>query len=169
MTRSASPDGTAALERLLTASDPDLLAVARDALDGLDEDDDARIREVLTAWDDVPAVANLLMYPEVVAEQERMPALLRALRDDAQPYLGLAASVGLQRLAEDPMEDDPEDDEELRDEVVTALREVVARSDGALAARAQLALRLWAPERGAPLPPLVAIPSYDEWRARAAG
>ena len=164
MTRSASPDG-AGLERLLSAGDPDLLAAARDDLDGLDEQDDARIHEVLSAWEDVPAVANLLMYPEVVVEDERMPALLRGLRDDAEPYLALAASVGLQRLAEDPLEDDPEDDEELRDEVVAALRDVIARSDGALAARAQLALRLWAPDVDGPLPPLVAIPSYGEWRA----
>lgn len=160
----------ASLQDLLAASDLDALLAAREALDGLDADDDARLLTLVEQWQDVPALANVLMYPEVLPEDVRLPALLRAVRDREEPYLSLAASVGLQRLAEDPMEDDPEDDEALQAEVVAALGDLVDRGSGAVAARAGLARHLWLPrsQRGA-LPPLARIPSHQEWREQLEG
>jgi hypothetical protein len=150
------------LDDLLVAPGPEALLLAVDRLGPLDERDDARIAGVLRDGADRLAVANLLQHPELVPGALRLPALLRAVRDGDDPRLALAACVGLQRLADDPLLD-PSEDERVRAEVVAALERLVAPGAGAVADRAAVALHAWQRpgERGA-LPLLTALPSDEE-------
>ena len=84
------------LRRFLAAADPDELARARAGLDpqALPIDDPHEIEAELHDWDDVQAVANLLMYPELIAADERLAQVRRALVDE-HSYLRLAATVAV--------------------------------------------------------------------------
>lgn len=61
----------------------------------LDELDSARVRAIVTAWEDPQPVVNLLYYPLLMPEDVRREALLRGLRAP-QTYATLASIVGLQ-------------------------------------------------------------------------
>ena len=61
----------------------------------LDERDTARVRAIITTWEDPQPVVNLLRYPLLMPEDVRREALLRGLQAP-QTYATLAAIVGLQ-------------------------------------------------------------------------
>ena len=107
------------LDRLLTATDLDELMAAVDAVPPTE---DVRVADVVDAWTDVQAVANLLMVPFVIPASHRVPAVLRGLRSDG--YLRIAASVGVGHLSQVDLSDD------VRRELLDALLDVVA-SDAA--------------------------------------
>lgn len=117
------------------------------------------------------AIANILFNPELIAPELRADAVLRALAEhSAEPYLALAAVVGLQRGGWD--------DDEQRGAVADALLALVAASRAELAERASLtAGRLIDGDRAARLATLLAHPDEPvrhnalAWlsRAHAAG
>lgn len=88
--------------------------------------DAASVQAVLRAWSPVQAVANLLMYPQLIDPGSRGPNLSRGLTDE-HPYLRLAAAVGVGQLwGKQRREVD-------RPGILAALLELIQR-DGALTA-----------------------------------
>lgn len=83
------------LERFLAASDLAELVAAREAIDAIDEGDAARLHAIVAQWRDEQAVANLLMFPELLPEDDRTPALAEGLSGAHGDYAVLAAAVGL--------------------------------------------------------------------------
>jgi hypothetical protein len=88
----------ATLKAFLVTSDLDDLSEARAKLSTLDLDNQAEITRVLQEWTDTQAIANLLMYPDVIPEAERINYLFAGLRENHSKYLVLAAVVGLGQL-----------------------------------------------------------------------
>jgi hypothetical protein len=123
------------LRRFLVASDPDRLAQARAAFDPdrLSLDDRLEIEAVLHDWDDVQAIANLLMYPELIAADERIAQLRRALVDE-HTYLQLAATVAIIEIER------AEVGEDARFDLVQRLLATIAGDRGVLADRASYSL-----------------------------
>jgi hypothetical protein len=91
----------AALQAFLAAGELDDLAALRDAITTIDGDEAAALSAIVQAWSEPQAVANLLLYPELIPPPDRMPVLLRGLAAGADDYLALMAVVGLQRIAEE--------------------------------------------------------------------
>lgn len=121
-----------ALAEFLAADDLDLLMDARDRIEGITKRDAADIADIVESWSDEQAVANLLMYPEVIPERVRPAAVLRALSDEG--YLVLAAVLGVQRLSEhDEIADD------LRAGVADRLLHLLRSPIPVVAARASIA------------------------------
>lgn len=120
----------APLERVLAATDLDDLMIAAGALPP--RVDDARVTEVIEAWTEVQAVANLVMYPFVIPASHRVPAVLRGLRSEG--YLRIAASVGVGHLPQGDIGDD------VRRELLDALLDVVASDAGPAGVRASAEL-----------------------------
>jgi hypothetical protein len=88
-----------ALEALLHAADLDELQLAYDRITPqLSTDDQLEVTSVLAGWIDVQAVANLLMCPVLIPDQSRLDWLVRGLAAD-EPYLRLAAAVGVGQLS----------------------------------------------------------------------
>jgi hypothetical protein len=114
--------------RLLAATDLDELAEAY--ADLAITDHDARVRAVVEDWTDVQAVANAVMCPLVIAPDLRLPAVLRALRDEQHPYLRLAGAVGAGHLPVDDL------DEQGRRALLDALLDLVAGDAGPAGVRA---------------------------------
>lgn len=119
------------LRRFLAAADPDELARARAEIDAhlLGFDDRLEIEAVLHDWDDVQAVANLLMYPELIVADERIAQIRRALAD-GHTYLQLAATVAVMVVERAEIGDDA------RFDLVQQLLALVGSDRGVLADRA---------------------------------
>jgi hypothetical protein len=125
---------TSPVQRFLTATDLDELAERRAEIgDGLTADDLLEIEAVLHDWEDVQAIANLLMYPQLIAAADRVATLRRAFDDD-RSYLQLAATVGLGDV------DQSEFSDEVRYEIVQALLDIIASDAGTRADRASFAV-----------------------------
>lgn len=88
-----------ALDAFLGCAELDELSARRAALGALDAGDIAAIDAVLYQWSDWQALANVLMYPELIARPQLVRHLLHALEDADHDYLALAAIVGLQPLS----------------------------------------------------------------------
>lgn len=123
--------GMSGLRRFLAAADPDGLSRARADIDPhhLGFDDRLEIEAVLHDWDDVQAVANLLMYPELIVADERIGQIRRALAD-ADTYLQLAATVAVMVVER------AEIGEDARFDLVQRLLALVGSDQGVLADRA---------------------------------
>jgi hypothetical protein len=123
------------LRRFLAASDLNELARSRAGVDPaqLSADDRLEIEAVLHDWDDVQAVANLLMYPELIATDERLAHVRRALVDE-HTYIQLAATVSIVEI------DRAEFNEDARYDLVQRLLESIATDRGLLADRASYSL-----------------------------
>lgn len=119
------------LRRFLATDELDELARARADLDPdrLDLDDRLEIEAVLHDWDDLQAIANLLMYPELIAPDERVAQARRALVDE-HPYVQLAGTAAIIEI------DRAEFGEDARYELVQRLLAIIASDDGVLADRA---------------------------------
>jgi hypothetical protein len=83
------------LERFLDANDPAELVAARRAMSTVDPADDAALHVIVADWRDEQAVVNLLMYPELLAQDDRTPALAEGLSGSHGDDAVLAACVGL--------------------------------------------------------------------------
>lgn len=135
----AEPDdaelGLTPLRRFLATSDLEALARARAELnpDGFDIDDRLEIEAVLHDWDDLQAVANLLLYPELIAPDERVAQVRRALVDE-HPYLQLAGTVAIIEI------DRPEFADDARYDLAQRLLSVIGADEGVLADRASYSL-----------------------------
>ena len=95
---------SAELAGFLAEGELDRLDAARQAVGEPSGEDAAAIGRTLREWADVQAVANLLMHPDLIGEELRVPSLRRGLAEQGHPYLALAAAVGLQRVELDPDE-----------------------------------------------------------------
>lgn len=88
---------TSALESFLATAELDQLLTARNALTPADVQGQAEVLETLANWQPQQAIANLLMYPELIPAQERYACVMRGLQEKNWTYLPLAAVVGLER------------------------------------------------------------------------
>jgi len=135
----AEPDEAAAaltpLRRFLTTDELEELARARAGLDPdhLDLDDRLEIEAVLHDWDDLQAIANLLMYPELIAPDDRIAQVRRALVDE-HSYVQLAGTVAIIEIER------AEFAEDARYDLVQRLLAVIATDEGVLADRASYSL-----------------------------
>jgi hypothetical protein len=142
------------LERFLTATDLDDLQEARGEIKVISREAAAALTELVTAWDDEQALANLLMYPEVIPAPQRVFALLRALMTAPTHYLLLASLVGLRRV---------EMPREHRLAVSQRLRDLAGGEPGTVADLAATTL-----DEGDEPPLLAYIPNLAEWPAPVA-
>lgn len=132
-----SPDGVGVspLRAFLVAEDLEELAGIAAAMDiaDLDVADLLAVELVLQDWDDLQALSNLLMYPELMSREERITLLRKGL-DDERTYLQLAAMVGLMEQDATRVPDDA------RSEIVRRLTDLVASDDGIVADRSSFVL-----------------------------
>lgn len=122
-----------ALDTFFAATDLDLAAGAREALDADDAVTSVRAGAVIDAWSDRQAVANLLLYPGLIPESQRAGAIERALRGD-DGYLTVAAGVGAGQLGRERLAE-PE-----RARLVEALLDLTSSVVGLPARRAAASL-----------------------------
>ena len=140
------------LDVFLETGDLDALAVAREALDGLTAEEEARASELVLGPGGQER-ANLLMYPGLLPESVRHDALLRALREGTGSYAALAAAVGVGDVDARTLP------EERRAELLEALLDLVASDAGVAGTRAAMALQgLMTSADGADVVPLLVHP-----------
>lgn len=85
------------LQAFLHARDLDELLDLSNQLGELDETDHEIITSVLYQWQDLQAVANIMLHPRVMPRAQVLRYLIRAF-EDRHHYLSLAAAVGLRGL-----------------------------------------------------------------------
>jgi hypothetical protein len=88
------------LESFLRATDLDDLLRARSQISAVSKEDAAVLNEIIVSWEDRQAIANMLMYPELIPAANRNDALLRALHSDPSDYELLASILGVQQLGD---------------------------------------------------------------------
>jgi hypothetical protein len=123
------------LDQFLAATDLDELASVYDTwrrATGPQPDVEATIAAQLTSWSQSQGLANLLMYPLVIAPEWRLAALERALGDADNSYLRLAAIVGLDHL------DPAELPDQIRHRLAQQLLDLIASVAGVAAERASV-------------------------------
>ena len=128
----------AALSSFLAAADLDELQAARQAIRTIDRQEAAALSGIVQAWSDTQAVANLLMYPEVMPAPHRLAALLHGLDETVNEYLVLAAVVGLQRIPDDDLPD------EARPQIAARLAHLIRTRDDVIASRASVTISHYA-------------------------
>ncbi|MCA6501393.1 MAG: hypothetical protein IM585_12310 [Pseudanabaena sp. M135S2SP2A07QC] len=127
------------LKNFLEITDLDELSQAKNHISVISQNDQAAIIKILQEGANIQAIANLLMYPDLIPENERIDYILAGLRETNFTYLVLASVVGLGQL----------NIEALPVQLITQLIEQiinVTKSDsGVIAERASvfLAERLW--------------------------
>lgn len=118
------------LERFLAAQELDELGAARDEIKVITRADAGVLAQIVSDGTDEQAMANFLMYPEVIPAHLRTATVLAALQRPPTDYRLLAAVVGLGRLELDLAD---------QKSVAERLLELSARTDtliSTLAARA---------------------------------
>jgi hypothetical protein len=123
---------SANLQTFLTLTDLDELYTARETLDELDAPDRATLETILTQWEPAQAVANLLLYPELIPNPLQFPALLRGFDEPTVKYYALAATVGLARLKASQFS------AEQRAQLAQRLLQLVRTGDPLIASRAAI-------------------------------
>jgi hypothetical protein len=83
------------LERFLDANDVAELVSARRAIQAVDGDDAQTLHVIVADWRDEQAAVNLLMFPELLPDDDRTPALAEGLCGTHGDDAVLAACVGL--------------------------------------------------------------------------
>ncbi|MBD2315541.1 hypothetical protein [Phormidium tenue] len=106
---------TTNLCEFLRAEDFDDLLEINSSLLDLSNADKKQIEEILQGWKPPQAIANLLMYPNLIPENSRLSSLFRALQSPEVDYYPLAAILGLEKVAPNSLS------EETRSEVFEAL------------------------------------------------
>jgi hypothetical protein len=81
----------------LAASDLDVLLNAREAIETLGAKDVRALGELVQSWGDDQAMANLLMYPELIPDAHRTATLVEGLSGARGGYAVLAATIGLSK------------------------------------------------------------------------
>jgi uncharacterized protein DUF7010 len=127
----------ARLDALLNATDLDELLRLRHEIPALTPEESDRVAAVIREWRDRQAVSNLLFYPELIPAGIRFEALDRALHSSEDPYVALAASVGLQRVAPDDVPS------EKREAWILTLLTHAGSTSPVLARRASMTLGSW--------------------------
>ncbi|MEE3719371.1 hypothetical protein V2H45_21755 [Tumidithrix elongata RA019] len=128
-----------ALKTFLETRDLDDLLEGRANISELDRENETEILRILKEWTNIQAIANLLMYPNLIPETNRIDYVLKGLRETNFNYLVLASVVGMGELNVESLSP------QLITEVINQLI-VIAKSDrGLIAERASvfLATRLW--------------------------
>jgi hypothetical protein len=92
-----------------------------------DPESEAEIRAVLDDWADEQAISNLLMHPQLIPEDQRNADVQRGLDDVENPYVRLAAVIGIGELDLSQITDIE------RQRFVTTLLDLIA-SDGTVCA-----------------------------------
>jgi hypothetical protein len=149
---------TFTLAEFLATGDLDLLVEARAGLGDLDHSDRQIVVAVLDADDDLQAVSNLLMHPDLIPSPHRVAQVLRALAGDSHDYSTLAAAVGAARLADLPDTTTPE-----RELISHALQTLATHGDGLTARRAAVSLTSYRASGGEP-PLLDHLPNLTDWQ-----
>jgi hypothetical protein len=108
------------LSRFLAADDLDELAAAREEITEITRDDAHTLEAIVDAQTDRQALANLLMYPDVIPEHQRAGAMFDALSGDVSDYLTLAAAVGVGHV---------EFDDDMRAQVAGRLLDIARNAD----------------------------------------
>jgi hypothetical protein len=127
-----------ALDAFVAAGELDHLATLRDEITTIDRQEAAELSGILHAWSDPQAIANLLLYPELIPAADRLPSLLRGLAADAHDYVALAATVGVQRIDEDEIPS------ELRGQISAQLVRLIEQGAGPIPSRAALSMASFA-------------------------
>ncbi len=127
------------LKTFLETRDLDNLREAKSHVLEINQDHQAEITGVLREWEDIQAIANLLMYPDLIPETERIDYVLAGLRETNFTYLALASVVGLGQLN---IEEIPA---QLITELIEQLIKLTKSDAGVIAERSSvfLAERLW--------------------------
>jgi len=125
---------TSQFEEFLKAADLDDLESCRVNLTELDSGDTVELIEILRAWLDKQAIANILMYPELIPGNMRLPCIQKALSERNFTYFVLAAVVGISRLNIDEFSEKEQDTIVLQ--VITRINE----DQGIIAERASVFL-----------------------------
>lgn len=131
----SSEDVNPDLIRFLNAGELDEAQSLADALLGsLHAADRRSIQESLDRWDDVQAIANLLIFPMLIPDDTRIDYLIQGIKDKRILYYPLAALVGLGKLTKN--------DISLQQAVVIKplLFEFIQQSNDLIAERASAAL-----------------------------
>jgi hypothetical protein len=105
----------------------------------ISQNNQAEIIKIISEWKDIQAVANLLMYPDLIPENERIDYVLAGLRETNFTYLVLASVVGLGQLNIEVLP------AQLTTKVIEQLINLTKSDSGVIAERASvfLAERLW--------------------------
>ncbi|MHA2069117.1 MAG: hypothetical protein ACXABY_32555, partial [Candidatus Thorarchaeota archaeon] len=82
---------TPELRAFLFATDLDDLMSARANLSDMDYEDTEELLRILQKWEDTQAVANILMYPDLMPEGMRLHYILKGLHENRVIYFALAA------------------------------------------------------------------------------
>jgi hypothetical protein len=125
---------TPELRAFLTATDLDELWSARAKIAELDSQDLDEIDRVLQEWADAQAVANILMYPDLIPTDIRLHYMLQGLLENKTTYFVLAATVGLYRIDIEILSVDEQA------KIVDQLIAVMKDHDGPIADRASVFL-----------------------------
>jgi hypothetical protein len=86
-----------ALAIFLSTSDLNLLWKARNNISFVTQKDETEIIRILDKWANLQAVANLLMYPDLIPASKRADYVLAGLSETRCIYLVLASVVGLEK------------------------------------------------------------------------
>jgi len=86
------------IKTFLETRDLDDLLESRANISELDREDEAEILKILKEWTNIQTIANLLMYPNLIPESERINYVLKALQEANHKYLILASVVGINEL-----------------------------------------------------------------------
>lgn len=84
------------LANFLNTSDLNLLWEARNSISSVNQTDETEIIKILDEWANLQAVANLLMYPDLIPASKRADYVLAGLSETRYIYLVLASVVGLE-------------------------------------------------------------------------
>ncbi|WP_372370182.1 hypothetical protein [Candidatus Uabimicrobium sp. HlEnr_7] len=86
----------------LGVEDLDSLHESKKKLSKLNEDDHFIVHNVIDKWEDEQAIANILLYPDIIDESYRWQTIEKGLESYSNPYYILAAIYGLQNLKSVP-------------------------------------------------------------------
>ncbi len=86
------------MEAFLQADELNNLASLAKQAAPLDAADATEIKALVEHWTETQALANLLMYPDIIPSEIRFEALLKGLQSPVKSYLVVAATIGLQRV-----------------------------------------------------------------------
>lgn len=127
---------TGPIQQFLRSTDLDeLLEVRQQFLDDeLDPAATAEVLAVLDDWTDQQAVSNLLMHPQLIPAEQRNAQVQRGLDDVENPYVRLAAVVGIGELDLSQITDIE------RQRFVTTLLELIGSDGTVCAERASFSL-----------------------------
>lgn len=70
----------------------------RESLSQLTDDDYFVINNVIEKWDDRQAIANILLFPDIIEKSDRWNTIQKGLESYSEPYYILTAVCGIKRV-----------------------------------------------------------------------